>query len=139
MERFARSFLSDQDLVGCEIKKAIAWLAAQNVERSVLADVEIVLAEAMNNIVEHAYLFRKDGLIDLKLYRDAQNLLIELRDKGEKLVSIPQKKVMKGAAVKFEDLPEGGFGWFLIHSLASDIEYQMIDDENVLKLGFVVA
>ena len=29
-----------------------------------------------------------------------------------------------------QDMPEGGFGWFMIHTLADSINYERIDDEN---------
>ncbi|WP_348540063.1 hypothetical protein [Ruegeria sp. HKCCE4148] len=33
-------------------------------------------------------------------------------------------------------MPEGGFGWFLIHQLTSDIQYERRDGCNRLSLRF---
>jgi len=34
------------------------------------------------------------------------------------------------------DLPEGGFGWFMMQSLTQEIGYKRIKNENVLSLTF---
>ena len=40
--------------------------------------------------------------------------------------------------VAFEDLPEGGFGWFLIQDLAKDVLYARVENENRLSLRLAV-
>ena len=35
-----------------------------------------------------------------------------------------------------EDLPEGGFGWFLIRTLTNDLSYLRLQEQNILS--FVV-
>ena len=37
------------------------------------------------------------------------------------------------------DLPEGGFGWFLIRDLAQDVEYRRAGAQNVLNLRLDLA
>jgi serine/threonine-protein kinase RsbW len=37
-----------------------------------------------------------------------------------------------------EDLPEGGFGWFLIQNLAKDVTYNRVGDVNELKLRLAI-
>ncbi|MEL7081583.1 MAG: ATP-binding protein, partial [Pseudomonadota bacterium] len=37
------------------------------------------------------------------------------------------------------DLPEGGFGWFLIKDLAKDVDYKRVGWENRLSLRLAVA
>ncbi len=36
------------------------------------------------------------------------------------------------------DLPEGGFGWFLIKDLAKDLKYRRIGQENHLHLRIAI-
>ena len=36
------------------------------------------------------------------------------------------------------DLPEGGFGWFLIRDLAKDLSYQRLAQENRIELRLAV-
>ncbi len=36
-----------------------------------------------------------------------------------------------------KDLPEGGFGWFLIRNLSQDLTYDRDEDKNIL--GFCIS
>jgi serine/threonine-protein kinase RsbW len=93
--------------------------------------VEIVLAEALNNIVEHAYA-NFPGEIDLKIEQIGQRLHCTLRDQG---VAMPNLTLPDGTLPAFEtdlDAPEGGFGWHLIRALATDLHYQREGATNLL-------
>ena len=128
------SFNSDQQVVTDVVKQSIAWLNTHDVEADLAANAEIVLAEALNNIVEHAFEFQPTGQIDLSAELSELNLTFMLKDNGKVFPGIPQKKEMKGAEIAFEDLPEGGFGWFLIHELTEQIAYARLEDQNALQL-----
>ena len=94
--------------------------------------IELVLAEAMNNVVEHAY-DCADGKIELRLLRDQGQLLCEVVDSG---VAMPDGQLPIGAAQQLGrecDLPEGGFGWFLIRSLTENLAYKRSDARNYLS------
>ncbi|MGR3541620.1 MAG: ATP-binding protein [Hasllibacter sp.] len=86
--------------------------------------VELVLAEAMNNVVEHAYAGRADGRMDLRIESGPDGLRCELRDRGAPL---PEGRLPLGRAIPADiplpDTPEGGFGWFLIRQLARDLRH----------------
>jgi serine/threonine-protein kinase RsbW len=96
--------------------------------------VELVLAEVMNNITEHAYADYPDGMIDLQITPTSRGLYCKVSDSG--------KPMPKGAAplgsralldCELNDLPEGGFGWFLIRDLARDLEYSRVAGKNLLN------
>lgn len=93
-------------------------------------DAEIVLAEAMNNIVEHAYADRP-GEIDITLWMAPDGLLCRLVDNGAPMPSVlPAGKL---PCIRPEgDLPEGGFGWHLIRALARDVEHHRRNGANHL-------
>lgn len=96
---------------------------------------ELGLAEAMNNIVEHAYSGSGKGKIGLSLvFTDAQ-LTARFSDKGRAMPQggIPAPKD-PDLDVAREDLPEGGFGWTMIHALASEVAYRRIDGVNHLTM-----
>lgn len=98
--------------------------------------VELVLAEAINNIVEHA------------LATTTTETEIELRgsfsENGLKFLIIDQGASMPNNAapvtkqpnvnVIVPKLPEGGFGWFMIHALASEVHYARIGRKNHLTV-----
>lgn len=94
--------------------------------------VELVLAEALNNIVEHAYA-RQPGEIELTLQLNDDALWCRIVDSG---AVMPGGALPPGAAPQIgasAALPEGGFGWFLIRSLARDLAYQRIRNCNHLS------
>lgn len=95
--------------------------------------IELVLAEVMNNIVEHAYEGISDGTIDLVLKPKTNGLHCTLIDKGHQM---PDGHIPIGELTPHDcdicDLPEGGFGWFLIRDLARDLEYVRQGNKNVL-------
>jgi len=93
--------------------------------------VEVVLAEALNNVVEHAYREAPDGHVELTCDVASDKLRFELRDHG---VAMPDLTLPEGtcpsAETALEDLPEGGFGWHLIHTLTEDLSYRRDGDLN---------
>ena len=94
--------------------------------------VEIVLAEVLNNIAEHAY-SRHSGEIDLWITAHESFLFVRVVDTG---LPMPGGVAPAGAlnkVVEIQDLPEGGFGWFLIRSLTQELTYQRDGNQNTLS------
>jgi serine/threonine-protein kinase RsbW len=137
--KFSQSFKSEQPLVSAAVGEAVDWLRTCAVDSDSVASVEIVLAEALNNVVEHAYEYRTDGQIDITFDLASDVLTVVLFDQGRQFPGVPQMKTMMGNAVAFADLPEGGFGWFLIHSLTRRIQYAFVEGRNVLSLEMELA
>lgn len=96
---------------------------------------ELVVAEVLNNIVEHAYHDAPGGEIRARLRFCPQGLRADFTDHGS---AMPGLRLPVGAAVPLDmgvaDLPEGGFGWFLIHTLARDLHYRREAGANRLTL-----
>lgn len=86
---------------------------------------ELVLAEVLNNVVEHAYAEHAGGIIELEAWRGTDRLHMRVRDDG---VPMPGGALPEGKRhdpkVETRDLPEGGFGWSIIRDLAQDLRYQ---------------
>ena len=102
--------------------------------------IEIVLAEVLNNIVEHAYPpSAPDGPIEITCAHRPDGLMLEIKDKG---AAMPDGQLPLGQLgsldVDMQDLPEGGFGWFMIKHLAHDVSYQRLGDENRLQMRLAV-
>lgn len=96
---------------------------------------EIVLAEAMNNIVEHAYI-GTSGEITLTLWQAEGEVACRITDRG---LSMPDETLPPGELAlpgPAENLPEGGFGWFLIRALSRDLRYARYGTLN--ELTFVL-
>ena len=101
--------------------------------------VEIVLAEVLNNVVEHAYCESGRGLVELEVDRRPAELAVRVCDEG---LEMPGGNLPSGAAhdldVSAGDLPEGGFGWFLIHELTEDLVYRRVGGRNELTFRMVL-
>ncbi|MEO0991902.1 MAG: ATP-binding protein, partial [Pseudomonadota bacterium] len=99
--------------------------------KEVLDTVELVLAEVLNNVVEHAYAEINPGFINLNLAVEPDGLHVEVVDVG---APMPNGEPPMGCApdpeVELSDMPEGGFGWFLIRDLARDLTYERRDRAN---------
>ncbi|MBE9639134.1 ATP-binding protein [Salipiger pacificus] len=97
-------------------------------------NIELVLAEALNNVAEHAYDAKAPGLIRLCLSLRPGIIGLELRDRGRPMPNLvlPEGrfKPLGGGG----DLPEGGFGWFLIRRLSAHVTYRREGGENVLEI-----
>lgn len=99
---------------------------------------QIVLAEALNNIVEHSYA-EQGGEIDLRIHAEGDGLACVIVDRGR-----PMPCELLAAAPHPMDsvsggLPEGGFGWYLIRTLARDLGYLRQGNRNRLSFRIPAA
>lgn len=99
------------------------------------SDAEIVLAEVLNNIVEHAYA-ASAGNIEIRVRRQVGGLACQIRDHGAPMpgLSLPDGAFQPLGAIA--DLPEGGFGWFLIRNTVEDLQYRREGGAN--RLSFLL-
>ncbi len=127
------AFRATFDNVRLAIKSAMETLGPLNLSDEEASSIEIALAEALNNVVEHAYPDGEPGDVKLVLRHGRAGLLIEIRDNGK---AMPNGRTPNGThpseAHPEDNLPEGGFGWFLIRELARDLVYDRENGENFL-------
>ena len=123
------------------------WLRARNVGTSVSENAKIALAEALNNVVEHSGADK-----ETKVFVDAsyleETLEINVCDSGDPLpdwlvrlhcsdepMSVDgERNPMAEPGLSEGELPEGGFGWGLIHALTAFRTYKRNETENQLTL-----
>ena len=121
------------DAVSDVIDRMRTALATDPIGRMKAEDAVIVLGEVLNNAVEHALAGRTDGWLDLTVCAVGGSLEVTARDDGR-----PMPPMLLGGGDLPDmgdvvaDLPEGGFGWFLIHTLADDMIYERADGTNCL-------
>lgn len=93
---------------------------------------ELVLAEALNNIVEHAY-GRPAGQICITLNLGPGDLVCRIEDTGKPM---PGDALPGGDLRLYDDageVAEGGFGWHLIRALSRDLDYRRTGGRNMLS------
>lgn len=107
------------------------------IDQDHLGDIQIVLAEVLNNIAEHAFANRRTEIACLCLSPQGNSLRATMMDCGHPLpgLALPEGK-LPDMGETVDDLPEGGFGWYLVHTLCSSIHYERIADVNRLTLDF---
>ena len=97
---------------------------------------ELVLAEVLNNVAEHAYAERT-GSVAVTLTRVQAGIACLVVDQGHPMPGdcLPQGRLPR-VDVAIEDLPEGGFGWHLIRSLTVELSYKRVHGCN--RLSFLL-
>lgn len=144
----------------CAVRAALLTVCAElrdlGQPSDMIARMEIVLAEAMNNIIDHARLDPARDRISLRIRADPAGLHCHLADAGQE--PVPSKTARTSPAAPrlagspstaghplenrprqapFTDrhlLAERGFGWLLIHAIARDITCARAGGLNHLTL-----
>lgn len=117
------------------LEEITAQLAGWGMSERSISTAEIVFAEVLNNIEEHAYAGCTGGIIKILLCRDAELLTCEVSDSGAAMPPgpLPGADPPKLDVARTEDLPEGGFGWVLIREMTTGLNYRRIGQENRLR------
>jgi serine/threonine-protein kinase RsbW len=130
------NFKSDPLHVRDALKTILLNLKNSGAKANDIATAEIVLAEVLNNIVEHAYEERGDGDIDLRLFETAFGLTCMFSDRGVAMPDAqPPVGKMNNLDCAVDDLPEGGFGWAMLHALTDDLSYTRQNGANLLSFS----
>jgi len=97
-----------------------------------LSSAELILAEVLNNIVEHAYA-KGAGIVDLCIELRHEGLFCLIRDHGS---AMPNGRPPCPPLPRINppcELPEGGFGWHIIRSLTTQLGYRQEEGWNALS------
>lgn len=129
-----KSFPADFRWVRRSIHEIEEELENIEVSSEDIGSISIVLAEALNNVVEHAFKGKSGGTVRIVVRQRRNSLMFEIRDNGRPM---PNGKAPTGdhpvpEGTSLDALPEGGYGWFLIRELVQDLVYDRDDGENIL-------
>lgn len=99
-----------------------------------LGTLELVLAETLNNVVEHAMLRNGTGEVKLRITPRGDGLACAVLDNGLPMPDgRPPPEGLPQIGTILEELPEGGFGWSLIRMHVRDLQYDRRDGINILR------
>ncbi len=120
------------------IREIAGLIDAGRVVRDDIVQLEIALAEVFNNIVEHAYVGRNDGMMDILVEMRSPGMHFTIIDDG---AAMPTGRLPGGETAdpdrKAHEQPEGGYGLHLIRHIARKLRYERVEDSN--KLSFRIA
>lgn len=120
-------------------------------EEDVIGRLELALAEVLNNICQHSQQeksLRHGGtvrapMIHLCVIRHVGGIACAVTDDGTELPitclqprHLPGHDDLIGYGGQISDLPEGGFGWYLIQELSASLSYFREGQRNFL--GFII-
>lgn len=117
----------------------MAQLRALGLPAGAAGDVELALAEVVNNVIEHGYAGKPAGEVRVEGCLSSGTLELRVSDTG---CPLPGGRVPPSDILDLEgppgDLPEGGFGWALILQLTDAVRYERRGTRNTLTLRFRV-
>jgi serine/threonine-protein kinase RsbW len=127
-------FTADPAAVRAALARLLAAAPVQGLAEDDRGTVELVLAEVLNNVAEHAYA-GGSGPVEVGLCATPLGIACRIVDKG---FAMPGGKLPDGTLpdVAPPDFPEGGFGWHLIRSLTADLTYARSAGQN--RLSFLI-
>ena len=128
--RLSRQFQASESTTREALIAVTGKLRARGVDQGALESLELVLAEILNNITEHAYA-GDGGSIDLSVIVAAEGLRCRVADQGRRA---PESVLAAQTLPEAADLPEGGWGWYLVNSLSEGLSYQQENGWNILRL-----
>jgi len=128
-------FAATQDGVRSALGDLRGFMQAARIGADACGTAEIVMAEALNNVAEHAYRMSGAGDIELTVRLTQSAVSACITDAGAPLpgLCLPEAEAPLDGSPQ-DNLPEGGFGWFLIHSLTSALTYRRVDGTNHLAI-----
>lgn len=144
-DEFGSGFLGLRQVISADpfevrrtLKELPGTIAGVALQQDLRVALEIVLAEVLNNIVEHAY-DGQGGDIELAVLPLDQGVMCLVTDKGRPMPAdgLPDGRLPEGVLpdAGLDGLPEGGFGWFMIRALASDIHFARMRGANQLRFS----
>ena len=98
-----------------------------------IKEIELSLAEALNNIIKHAYKGNESNKIEISMVIEGATFKIVLTDYG-----LPREKIGK-PVLEFDpndidSLPEGGMGLYIIEQLMDENAYFRDGEKNTFTL-----
>jgi serine/threonine-protein kinase RsbW len=136
-EAFTIDIVSDY----AEVRRVAEWLAdvgKGRIDEAVLDDLQLVVAEAVNNIIRHAYREEPGRPISVRLEIAAAGITLVLRDSGQAPPpGFPQSKVgsLEVDPSDLAALADSGRGLAIIKSCVDQMDYVRDGSFNELSLS----
>lgn len=99
-------------------------------------NIHLALEETVSNVIMYAYPNDEEHEIVLTAHKNGNRLIFKIIDSGKEFD--PTKQPDADVTLSLEERPIGGLGIFLIRNIMQVVEYNRIDDKNVLTLVKII-
>ena len=106
--------------------------AKMNIEPSLAKKLRLAVEEAVVNVMEYAYSASRVGSIEVRMMTDGHLLKVMIIDMGAPFDPTTIAKVDTSLSAKERKI--GGLGIFLVREIMDSINYERVDDRNILTL-----
>lgn len=100
-------------------------------DENISGQLELILVEALNNIIEHAYQGAAGHPIEVDFSLVSDEIIMTLQDEGTTAPDAVVNKTMPDE----QSLPEGGWGLYLIQTLADRLEFSEKNGRNTMVIA----
>jgi sigma-B regulation protein RsbU (phosphoserine phosphatase) len=134
MAQLKRSLILPNDIGTVpQLNEFIDSLAEEiGLDMSLTMSLNLAIEEAVVNVMNYAYPIGESGHVEIEAVADDEWLSFIIRDSG--IAFDPTTKEDADTTLSAEERPIGGLGIFLVRQLMDVIEYERIDNKNVLVL-----
>lgn len=132
--RFSHEFTAGDAATREVLQQVVGRLTVAGLAAEDIGTVELILAEALNNVVEHAYGYQP-GPVRLSVELADASLRCQIADRGQPMPTGEAPDPPLPPIEPPAPLPEGGFGWHIIRCLSRDLTYRRSGDWNTLSLS----
>lgn len=121
----------------CEVSRLAGWLqelltaqiiTTQTMKQDVISQLELLLVEAVNNVIEHGYAGEADHPINVDVAVHTDRVVLTITDQGKQPPSADA--YINADLPAPECLPESGWGIGLISTIADRIEIDRTGSVN---------
>ena len=134
--QFCRRLNPTERSVRATLGEVCGWMRQRHLDDDDIGTAELVVAEILNNVVEHAYPSKRDGWISLRVDDLGDFLSVSVVEGGAAMAGgiLPETDLPR-IDTAAASMPEGGFGWALIRRLAQDLAYRRRNGRNRVSLN----
>lgn len=104
-----------------------------SISENCIREIELSIAEALNNIIKHAYKGEDKNTIEISLEVKNKTFQIVLTDYGIERSNL-NKPTLEFDPNDIESLPEGGMGLFIIEQLMDEAIYLREGNKNIFTM-----
>ena len=131
------TFAATPEAIRGALSQITSCAANSGADQDLESALQIALAEALNNIAEHAYTGLGAGEIDVQVFPHQCGFRVQLQDSGHPMpTGLIAGSSLPPMGTSRADLPEGGFGLYLIQTLTAECSYDRIENTNRLTMDF---